>query len=967
MQLSLQKNRLTTKHYFQIILSFSRLLLNFDSTKFVNMKIVQLSKVFFYTLLVNALAFSYVNAQTNQVSQFQLKDFQVQSSTIVGNDGAQLSDPQYRPNTKWYPTQVPSTVLNTLVNNKVYPSPYQGLNNMLIPDASDKFNQTYDLLKYSHLGKDVNPWKKPYWYITSFDLPSNSGSKRNALILKGINYRAAIWVNGKQIADSSQIAGMFGAYDLDISHAVKAGQKNGLAIKIYPLDYPGEPDSEQLKALGPFFLNGGPTGDIGKNVTMLCSVGWDWMPPVRDRNMGIWQPVYIRTTGRVAIEKPKIVTDLHLPDTSKAFISLEMNLHNFRKRSANGEIIVNITPENFIDNSVIAVSKKVSVPGNASPIIKLSYQEIQELVMQKPKLWWPNGYGSPNLYRINIQYKEGNEILDNNSFVFGVRTVGTMAREQRGTTRRDFFVNGKRIHLIGGAWVPDLMLNRDSARNFQELELCRNANNNLIRIWGGGVTPEDPFWDACDRNGLLVWSDFWITGDTQGEFKGSPDWPLDAKIFTNNVISTIYRVRNHPSLLVWTGGNEGHARRELYDAMRNNIIQLDGTRPFIPSSSGFAHLPSDWPQSWPDNQPSGVYSGGPYAWKDPKHYFQLADEAKDWVFKDETGIPSQPPFSTVNKIIIDTTWDRSLPFPLNHSWGYHDAATGAGAYDKYYEEMVKRYGAPTNRADFSQKMQLLNWLGYQGIFEAAQHKLNDNGGVMLWKLNAAFPSVIWQIYDWYLQPNAGYYAMQNACEQVHIQMNPRDSSIEVFNRTYQPINNLKAEISIWNMQGKMLTAQSISGFGIDTSSVKKIHSIQKMMTNTDGTSLVLLRLKNEKGQTISFNTYWLTANDDFKSMSNMSKSTLSVRESSTLSINGKSTRQYQVTNTGKVPAFFINLRLIQDGEELHNALWSNNYISLLPGESQTLKVSYNTSSSKVSTEYDGWNIDLRKVIGRRGD
>ena len=134
--------------------------------------------------------------------------------------------------------------------------------------------------------------------------------------------------------------------------------------------------------------------------------------------------------------------------------------------------------------------------------------------------------------------------------------------------RRDFFVNGKRVHLVGGAWVPDMMVNRDSARYDYEMHLCQNANVNLVRIWGGGVTPPDAFWNAADKYGLMVWSDFWVTGDTQGEFKGSPDWPLEGNVFIKNVISTIYRVRNHPSLLVWTGGNEGHARKELYEARR---------------------------------------------------------------------------------------------------------------------------------------------------------------------------------------------------------------------------------------------------------------------------------------------------------------------------------------------------------------------------------------------------------------
>ena len=275
-------------------------------------------------------------------------------------------------------------------------------------------------------------------------------------------------------------------------------------------------------------------------------------------------------------------------------------------------------------------------------------------------------------------------------------------------------------------------------------------------------------------------------------------------MFVKNVLSTIYRIRNHPSLLVWTGGNEGHARKELYDAMRDNIINLDGTRPFIPSSSGFAKLPAGWKGSYPDDMASGVYSGGPYQWTDPKVYYKKADVGGDWVFKDETGIPSQPPYTTLAKTIPNLVWDTKLPFPLNNSWGYHDACTGAARFDKYISEMVKRYGQPATMVNFSDKMQLMNAVGYQGIFEAAGHKLNETGGVMLWKLNAALPSVVWQIYDWYLEPNAGYYAMQNSCEPVHIQFNQDDSTVAVINRMHRPTGILTAKADIYDIDSKLL-------------------------------------------------------------------------------------------------------------------------------------------------------------------
>ena len=361
-----------------------------------------------------------------------------------------------------------------------------------------------------------------------------------------------MWVNGKQIADSTQMSGMFAEYSLNVSGLIKAGQENVMAVRIYPLDYPGLPDTEQLTALGDFYLNGGPTGDIGKNVTMLCSVGWDWMPPVRDRNMGIWLPVYLRTSGGVTIASPRLITDLpNLPDTSLAKISLNLTMINHSAAEETGKLTVTMTPENF-KGSPVSFTKDVNIGGSRETVIDLNSDNTKELAIKNPYLWWPNGYGQPNLYRIRLQYANSTGISDDTTFLFGIRTVGTKTVDVNDITRRDFYVNGRRIHITGGAWVPDMMLNRDSLRYNYEFRLCRNSNINLVRIWGGGVTPCDEFWDAADRYGLLVWSDFWITGDTQGEFKGSPDWPLEGDVFIKNVKSTILRIRNHPSLLVWT-------------------------------------------------------------------------------------------------------------------------------------------------------------------------------------------------------------------------------------------------------------------------------------------------------------------------------------------------------------------------------------------------------------------------------
>jgi hypothetical protein len=924
-------------------------------------------KPYFYRLaaiLVNYLVCLVPGySQNGSVKQVKLNKFELQSSVLIPSSGEEISTLQYKSKVYWFPVTVPSTVLTGLVANKVYPDPYSGLNNMLIPDASDEFNKEYNLEQFSHLPNHPNPWNKPYWYRTVFKVPIADNDRHFQLIFKGINYRAAVWVNGHKIADSTQMAGMFAEYSLDVSKQINAGQENVLAVKIYPLDYPGLPAKEQLKALDDFYANGGPTGDIGKNVTMLCSVGWDWMPPVRDRNMGIWLPVFLRTSGGVTIANPKLVTGLPiLPDTTLAKLSLNFKLLNHNQADENGKLTVTITPENFTGKS-LKFSKDVSMTKNESLIVDLNAENTKELNIINPSLWWPNGYGKPNLYRIRMQYENLSGISDDTSFVFGIRTVSTKAVEVSGNWRRDFYVNEKRVHLTGGAWVPDMMLNRDSTRYDYEMHLCRNANINLVRIWGGGVTPCDEFWEAADRYGLLVWSDFWVTGDTQGEFKGSPEWPLEGDVFIRNVRSTILRIRNHPSLLVWTGGNEGHARKELYDVMRESIITLDGTRPFIPSSSGFAKLPAGWNGSWPDNLPSGVYSGGPYTWQEPLVYYKKAIAGNDWVFKDETGIPSQPPYNIMSKIIPNLVWDNKLPFPLNNTWGYHDAATGNGRWDLYYEEMIKRYGEPESMENFCDKMQLMNAIGYQGIFEAAGHKLNETGGVMLWKLNAAFPSVVWQVYDWFLQPNAGYYFMQNACEPVHIQLNLNDLKVLVLNRKHQPVPGLVAQVDIFSLDSRSLfhKEQNISLLATE---VIETTSLASVLANAKGVNFVVLSLKNSAGIVISHNVYWLSNDGDYKSLNDMPETTVQVNVLKEEKGKTENSWTIQIINTSNKLAFFIRPQLMVDSEEVLPSYWSVNYFTLAPSERTTLTVSCPVQKLGVSApqlKISGWNVEVQEI------
>ena len=887
-------------------------------------------------------------------------DWTVQSAYLVKENGKVISTTNFKPE-NWFKTSIPTTVLTVLVKNGIYPDPYIGMNNMKIPDASEEFNQKYDLGRFTHLPDGRNPWLDPYWFRNEFTLPEELKGKFLWLNLEAINYRAEVWLNGRKIADKEKIIGMFCDWSLNITDYAVLGEKNILAVKIFPLDYPGLPDEPQLKAFGPFGLNGGPTGDIGKNVTMHCSVGWDWLPAVRDRNMGIWQDVFITATGPVDIRFPHVVAEFPSSSMDKADLEITAELINLSGSTQTGKLAVSLTPKNFIGDT-IQIKKDVIIDPGEIKIIEIDKDSHAELSLNDPVLWWPNGYGAPNLYDINMSMEIEGEISDYEQFNFGIRKIESNITMVDDWARRDFFINNKKIMIKGGAWVPDMMLNRSREKLYDELRLSKEANLNIVRIWGGGTTPPIEFFTICDELGLLVWHDFWITGDCQGTWgKGSQNYPYDAEAFLNNARKVVLKLRNFPSLLVWTAGNEGLPRQEIYVPLREKIVAgLDGTRPFLPSS-GYREPPEEWGLSWPDNMPAGTYSGGPYYWVDPKEYYQKVREGKDWLFKNEVGIPSVPVLDSLKKFIPDLTPDSEVKFPLNNTWGYHDACEGNGKYSLYDQAIRERYGAPKDLADYVLKAQLINAENYRAIFEAVNQAMDLASGVILWKTNPAWPSVIWQLYDWYLCPNAGYYFTQKACEAGHIQLNLDDMSVSAINQGFEPFEKMRLKAEIFNGKSHQVwSKQTVSD--IEPQTANKVFKLPPSEQITSEIYFVALEMVDNSGQLVSDNFYWLSENKNFTSLEKMPKANLEVKlDKETDEASGEIICRIHLTNPTQHLAFFINtsIRKGQDGEEVLPSFWSDNYVSILPGKTKELTIRFRQRLLDDQTpvlKIEGWNI-----------
>ena len=1048
------------------------------------------------------------------------KNWYLQSSFIARQSGEKISSPDFKPR-GWVKTEVPTTVLAALVRQGIYPEPTCGLNNMRIPDAHEDYSRKYGLDRFSHLPGKANPWREPYWFWTQFKLPFSFKGKHIWLELKGINYRAEIWLNGELMADRQKVVGMFGSWDFDISRQVRFGKKNSLAIKIYPLDYPGFPAAPQLQTFGPFGENGGPTGDIGQNVTMQCSIGWDWIPEVRDRNIGLWQPVLLKATGPVDIRYPVVLTKLILPEewskdqktkgeeeketkrqaepgrTPKAALTIRAELHHLEKSRIKGRLKVRIRPCNFspsdsppLNNSLTGFfDKKLTAPTSvasylfrqpASPAqshsgedngvhfyksfsgsgptgqkssagerksllkeiylekeielgplevreITLDQEEWPQLFLHEPKLWWTADMGFPHLYLLEMTFEISGSISDKEIIKFGIREIKTQTTEINGWRRRDFFLNGQKLFLRGGAWVPEMLLRREANPDWllKELLLWRQANLNLVRLWGGGVTPGDEFFDFCDELGLLVWHDFWITGDCQGTWgKGSRDWPLEARVFLDNARQTVLRLRSHPSLFLWTAGNEGYPRREIYQPLRDDILaKLDGTRPFLPSS-GCTEPPPDWGLSWPDNQPSGTYSGGPYWWVNPEEYYNLIDRGRDWLFKNEVGLPSLPLLSSLKKFLVDLEPSPDLPFPLNHIWGFHDACEGNGKYSLYDQAIRQRYGQPRSLADYVWKAQLVNAENYRAIFEASNQDLDRVSGVILWKTNSAWPSVMWQLYDYYLRPNASFYFVRRSGELLHPQLDLRDKNVWLINRSLNREKDLLLRAEIYDFRGqkrwtreekmeiegrssvklwpiefsgpsfcllrlyRLKKDSSASNSAGKENQIPQIASGQRLKNkgqsdiiqphrkNLTESSGRLSFSRSDTGSLLAENFYWLSPQKEFTFLELLPPVKLeaemeemaphSISWPSSIPSSGLLWKVWKVKiyNPSSQVAFFVHLSLFSSKEEILPFFWDDNFFLLLPHEFKEIQVATfvsNTEKRKVYGYLEGYNVLPSKI------
>ncbi len=819
------------------------------------------------------------------VSSWKLED-----AAKVSQTGAEIAVKDFDAS-GWYPATVPGTVLTTLVNNHVYPEPLYGENNRpeTIPESLARSS---------------------YWYRAVLDIPSSYAGNHVWLNFDGINYSAHVWVNGTEVGT---VRGAFVRGAFDITYNVKPGRKAVVAVLVSPQPHPGISHEHTLRnGVG---KNGGETAIDGP--TFLSTIGWDWLPAIRDRDTGIWQKVYLSTTGPVRVKDPLVTTDLPLPRTDSADLTVQTTLENITDRPQKGLLKGSIGD--------LVFEREVALAPHSSTLVSFDPKTTPVLHMEQPRLWWPNGYGPQNLYNLHLSFVLNRKVSDTQEVSFGVRKIAYTVPDSENLT---FSVNGVRVFIRGGNWGLDEGMKRIPRERLEaEIRMHQLANLNMIRNWVGQSTGED-FYELCDKYGLLIWDEFFQPNPADG-----PN-PADLATYITNVRDKILRFRNHPSIALWCARNEGYPPKQIDDRLRSLMAELEPVRLYQPSST--------------DGR--GVRSHGPYHWRTPREFYKVEE-----AFKTETGSVSVPTLESVHGMMPEKDWET-----ITDDWAEHDFAKGASGGNSYPGIIASRYGKVANLADFVRKSQLANYEAFRAMYEGRNAQLfRPTTGVLTWMSHPAQPSFVWQLYHYDLEPNSSLFAVKSASELVHVQFNEANGELQVINNLPDAITGSVAHAAIYNLDGSVSYEHdySVEVLAASATSLGRID----FPASLSAVHFLRLALHDTTGKLLSENFYWLAQpehQDDLTTLAQMPTLTLEAQVSRK-DVNGKSLVTVTLRNPTKSIALMAHLQLRRSsGERVLPAYYSGNYVSLVANETKVITIEADLKALRggdALVVLDGWN------------
>jgi len=815
----------------------------------------------------------------------------------------------------WLKTAVPATVLAAQAAAGVVPDPYFGTNLRQIPGTDYPVGKNFSNLPMS----EDSPYRCGWWYRTEFAAPAAAkGQERFSLHFVGINYRADIWLNGHKIADTSAIAGAYRTYDLDVSEFLKPGKTNVLAVETFA---PTEKD---------------------------LGINWvDWSPCPPDKDMGLWGGVELVSTAAVTVNSPLAVTHFRDSSLSTADLTVYAELHNAADHVVKGVVSGTAAGARF--------EQPVELAAHENRTVVFSPEKYPALSLRNPKPWWPYQMGQPHLEKLTVVFAAQGQATEEKTVEFGIREISS---EYTANGSRMFRVNGKPILIRGAGWSQDMLLRTDDHRLRDQFRLVRDMNLNTIRI-EGKLETED-FFQLADRQGILVMLG-WCCCDHWEHWK---DWtPNDLTIATASLRSQMLRLRQHASLLVWLNGSDGPPPADVETAYLKVEAETHWPNPTISSASGTPTTVSG---------SSGVKMTGPYDYVAPSYWYVDKQLGGAFGFNTETSPgPAIPSLASSQKFLPDPE-----AWPPSAAWSLHNGGGEFANLKVFDEAMAAVYAKPNSAAQYERIAQTMEYDSERAMFEAYGKNKYTSTGVIQWMLNNAWPSMIWHLYDYYLDSGAGYFATKKACEPLHIQYSYDDHTIVVVNSTYEPVSGLKASVHVHNLAWKDLySSEETLDAGID--SAQRVFTIpDNIFTGADRLFFVDLTLTDAAGRIVSRNFYWIPGtlttfdyaaadythtpaarHEDLTALATLPAAQVVAKAEIVTNSAGREIR-LQLDNSSAALAFQLHGAVrTSTGGLIAPVLWSDNWIELVPGEKHTLTAQLPADApAALIVQLEGWNV-----------
>ena len=847
-------------------------------------------------------------------------EWEIQSAAKIQEDGSVLSRPHPATTTGWYRAKLPATVLDALVQNQVYPDPYFGMNLRSIPGTSYPIGENFSNLPMPN----DSPFRDQWWYRREFALPASYAGRKVWLHFDGINYRANIWLNGVQIADRTQVVGPFRFFEFDITVTARPGEINTLAVEVFP---------PQANDLGITWVDVNP-----------C-------PP--DKNMGLYRPVYITTSGPVTVSNTQVLSKLMLPSLAEASLSVFADLKNATPRTVKGRLTGKIEDRVF--------SQEVELEANSVKTVEFAAGQFAQLKLTRPRVWWPAGLGAQEMYRLTLEFEADGRVSDGQEVRFGIRETDSELTAQG---YRVFKVNGHRLLARGAGWWSDMLLRISPERQEWGLRYFRDMNLNVLRM--DGKFEDEHFLNLCDEYGILImpgWCccDHWEKWDNWKE--------EDHLVSAESLRDQLRRFRNHPSALTWLYADDKPPPPIVEQRYVGILREMRWPNPFQSSATG---KPST-------RESTGLKMTGPYDYVPPSYWLANKDRGGAFGFNTETApCPTIPSLESLRKFIPpEHLW------PIDEFWYFHAGGNVFKDIKHFTKGIADRYGEPRDLEDFWWKAQLVAYEGERAMFEGFGRNKYEATGVLHEMLNSAWPSLIWNLYDHYLTPVGAYFGAKKGCEPLHIQYAYDDRSIQVVNSNLREFKGLKASARILDLNLKERFATE-AGLEVAPDGRVKAFELPEIADLTT-TYFLRLRLADSEDRTISTNFYCLstrpdvfdwtrrqahwhysptTVHADFTGLQTLPKVALHVAGSTARKGAEYATRVTVSNPTGDL-ALFVRLRVTKPtGEEVLPVLWEDNYFELLPGEERVIAATYPAQSldaAGLTVAVDGWNITAMAV------